>query len=430
MQKALENRGIYFPRGTAAEDGEIIVWKDLKRGGASMRNIQLNRLVSALSLALDLAEYKGMGHGRRIAYTALRLGKALGIEGDRLKDIYFAALFHDIGITDPEALNAKDEEKYKKHPAVGEGIVRKFHIGKDAGSFILHHHENYDGTGCKGVKGEDIPLEANIIRFADQFDAIYYYGKAKFSDDRDKVEKWARENRGKVFAPVIVDAFLDFARSEKFWLDYSSTHLNEILQAMEPGGEETISGNDLEEICRSFALIIDSKSKYTYRHSTGVACLAKMAGKQCGWDGEKVKKMEIAGYLHDLGRLAIPNSIIDKKNKLTLKEFNEVKVHSYYTKTILSFIPKFEEIKEWAANHHETLDGEGYPEMLTGKDLGLEDRIMAACDIYQALTEERPYRPALNIEDALGILHDYAEKGKLCPRAVELVKEAVYSWSC
>ena len=123
------------------------------------------------------------------------------------------------------------------------------------------------------------------------------------------------------------------------------------------------------------------------------------------------QKMYLAGALHDIGKVAIGNEILEKPEKLTDEEFKTMKHHAVYTYYILSGIDDFEEIRDWAALHHEKLNGKGYPFGKTADELNEQERIMACIDIYQALTEDRPYKKGLSHEKACDILDDMEQKG-------------------
>ena len=134
-------------------------------------------------------------------------------------------------------------------------------------------------------------------------------------------------------------------------------------------------------------------------------------------------KMEIAGNLHDVGKLRVPNEILEKPGKLTDEEFNKVKEHPYYTRLILMDVEGFEEIADWAGFHHEKLNGRGYPFHLDGGFLSLGSRIMTVADIFSAITEERPYRKPMSREQAMRVMWENVERGEICREIVKLLDE-------
>ena len=158
------------------------------------------------------------------------------------------------------------------------------------------------------------------------------------------------------------------------------------------------------------SLIVDYKSSFTSRHSIGVAEKASLLAKYMGYDSITVQKMYLAGALHDIGKMAVGNEILEKPDKLTDDEFSKMKNHAGYTYLILSEVNDFEEIRDWAAFHHEKLNGKGYPFGKTADELNEQERMMACVDIYQALTEDRPYKKGLSHEKTCDILDDMAQK--------------------
>ena len=144
-----------------------------------------------------------------------------------------------------------------------------------------------------------------------------------------------------------------------------------------------------------FAQIVDYKSPFTSTHSIGVAEDAERLSRYMGFDEETVQKMYLAGALHDIGKVAVGNEILEKPGRLTEDEFAVMKHHAAYTYYILSGVDDFDEIRDWAAFHHERLDGTGYPFGKTAAELNTQERMMACIDIYQALTESRPYKQGM-----------------------------------
>jgi len=149
---------------------------------------------------------------------------------------------------------------------------------------------------------------------------------------------------------------------------------------------------DLLSLGEVFASIIDGKSAFTHRHSRLVSGVAGLLAGQMGYSRYRCDMMLLAGLMHDLGKLTIPENILEKPGTLDGSEYNLIKQHTYYTYKILGMIRGFEEIRDWAAFHHEKLDGNGYPFHLKHGQISHGSRIMAVADIYSALVEDRPYR--------------------------------------
>jgi len=376
--------------------------------------INVNEILSAFSLALDVAENKTFEHAQRTAYIALRVAGELGVPGDHLKDIYAAALLHDIGMVNALADVHADQSLVVKHCVAGKDIVKSLPLSPAVSEYIWWHHANWDGSGSFERKGHEIPTGAQIVYLADQLELRLKTLK-NLNTERHLIIDYVKSASGTNYCPDIVEAFLKVQEKEVFWLDYNHYNLKDVLSQIEPSNKTKINIDGLEDIAITFAKIIDNKSPFTHNHSQGVSLLLTRLSEDYRFDEETKKMLKLAGLLHDLGKLAIPNEILEKPGKLTPDEFQVIKSHPYYTKLILSKIKEFKHIKEWAGNHHETLDGKGYPEGLGKEQLSLQDQMIAICDIYQSLTEERPYRKPLAQSRVFEIIEELVRKGKICP---------------
>ncbi len=180
----------------------------------------------------------------------------------------------------------------------------------------------------------------------------------------------------------------------------------------------------LDLTARAFARIIDAKSPFTYRYSERVADTAVMMAEHMEFPAPAVRDQRRAGLLHDIGKLGVSNRILDKPGPLTPKEHARIKKHPGLTYEVLMRVPPFRTIAEVAASHHEKLDGTGYHRGMTGEDLDLPSRILAVTDIFDALSQGRPYRPAMPMERVLGLLKEESGE-KLCPRCVGALDDLV-----
>ncbi|MCH3965998.1 MAG: HD domain-containing protein [Clostridium sp.] len=412
--------------------------------------ISMDKIIRAMSIALDLAQMSSRGsnyntpiiekitninysnhrfmhHSQRTTYIALKIAEQLNLSEDRKKYIYVVSLLHDIG-----ASNCLDESHssslfIKKHCITGANIISTFPKFKGIDRIILYHHENFDGSGAIGLKGDSIPIESQIIRVSDITELLYKEDENVFKQ-REYIRNWIKRKSGIIFSKEIADAFLDISSKDIFWFDMENiSFMDIILDKVRPKLNIYFDLNEFAIIAGIFANIIDDKSKFTATHSKGIAELAYLVSIHIGYDREKCSKMRIAGLLHDIGKLAIPISILDKEGALTPEEFEIIKSHVYYTRIILDRIEDIPDISTWASNHHEKLNGKGYPEGLTAKDLSEESRILAVCDIYQALTEDRPYRIGMERGKAFSIMDDMVKGGFICGRAFGNLKCALNS---
>lgn len=216
------------------------------------------------------------------------------------------------------------------------------------------------------------------------------------------------------------DAFLR-AFSEQHFCSLGGRGLEERLWSKVPRIKQQLDFAQVKALAKFFAKIVDYKSPFTSTHSLGVADDAECLARFMGFDEDTAQKMYLAGALHDIGKVAIGNEILEKPGRLTDSEYAEMKHHAAYTYYVLSEVQDFAELRDWAAFHHEHLDGTGYPFGKNESELNTQERIMACVDIYQALTENRPYKAGMFHEKACSILLDMAEKGWLDRAIVEQV---------
>ncbi len=193
-----------------------------------------------------------------------------------------------------------------------------------------------------------------------------------------------------------------------FWELLSDDNIENSLKAETPLYEQNMDIDEILRIMNVFSKIIDSKSQFTQKHSDGLAQKIYKMCEKYNYEHNEKMKLVIAGKLHDIGKLAIPIQILDKPKKLDDEEISIMKKHSYYTDRCLSNINGFEDIARWASNHHEKLNGTGYPKGLKADELDFNSRLVACLDIYQALTEERPYKKSFSHKEAIGILESMA----------------------
>jgi HD-GYP domain-containing protein (c-di-GMP phosphodiesterase class II) len=226
-----------------------------------------------------------------------------------------------------------------------------------------------------------------------------------------------------MFSPELVDVFRRVASREYFWLDLSSPSIQTILsQRLRSAHIGTVS-KDMLGFSELFSRIIDFKSPFTATHSSGVAASAEFLAQKAEFTQRECTAMRIAGYMHDLGKLAVPVEILDKPAHLSRNEYNVVRHHTFYTYRILEPIAPLQTINAWAAFHHERLDGSGYPFHLKEKDLPLGSQVMAVADVFTALTEDRPYRKGMKRSGAMKILDDMRSSAALNGDIVAMLRK-------
>lgn len=378
-------------------------------------------LVAACSYALDCVEtelvHVTSRHAKRVAYMSVCVAEQLGICGKDLQDLAVYALLHDNALTQyiQEELHSnltdmKEMPRIGVHCSIGEENIQGFPFHTDVKNVILYHHENADGSGPFGKKSEEVPLFSRIIHLCDLLDQACCR-KAFTTETWEWAKDVLQRIRGTMVDEECAEA-LERIFSEEYFLSLGGNFEASLWNKV-PRQKQELDFSQIKKLAGFFAKIVDYKSPFTSTHSIGVAERAEKLSRYMGFDEETVQKMYLAGALHDIGKVAVGNEILEKPDRLTDAEFAVMKHHAAYTYNILSEIDNFEEIRDFAAFHHERLDGTGYPFGKDASELNVQERMMACIDIYQALTESRPYKKGMSHERACEILKNMADKGWL-----------------
>lgn len=385
-------------------------------------NFNVNELLSALSFTLDYVEQDLVSnvtnHGRRVAYIAARIGAKLKLSDEDLFDLISYSLLHDNGVIKSliqiqGTKNYTKAELSKQHCVEGEKNIQFFPFFAAVPNVILYHHECYDGSGFFAMAGNDIPLYSRIIALADRI--AIDYAELKTPNDIIHSIQYSKHR----FDPELKNIVYELSRNTEFWLNMDDIFVSDALNKLVPSVDREFNYRNMRTVSQIFSNIIDDKSPFTGSHSRGISEKTGILCKYYGYDDETYWKMRIAADLHDLGKIMVPNEILDKRGSLNQYEIRVVQGHTFYTRKALEMITGFEEIADWAANHHEKLNGKGYPYGLDKSRLDFNSRLLACVDIYQALTEKRPYRKALSHNQAVGILRNMANQGLIDAAIVE-----------
>jgi HD-GYP domain-containing protein (c-di-GMP phosphodiesterase class II) len=361
-------------------------------------------------------------HHMEVAYLAYRLAEELGMTEDEKHDLAIAGALHDIGafsLKDRLDLLEFEDSEPGKHSLAGYLLLKDFEPFSRIAGMIKHHHVPWnDGEGAI-EDGEPVPQGSHILHLADRV-AIKISKEQSILSQVLSIDEAIEESRDVIFVPEFVDAMLRLSNRDYIWLEATSDSKESILRrsianrAGELGTEELLGFSRL--ICR----LIDFKSEFTATHSSGVAATAVVLAELAGFSAEERRLMEIAAYLHDLGKLAIPSEILEKPDKLSEDEWYVMRSHVYYTYQILEPIEILRGISSWSSLHQERLGGTGYPFGYRGDELPLGSRIMAVADVFTALTEDRPYRKGVGKEEAVRLLNTMDDNGELDSNLVNM----------
>jgi HD-GYP domain-containing protein (c-di-GMP phosphodiesterase class II) len=432
-------------------------------------DIRVADLICSISLATDLGSGQPLEHALRTCVLAQRAGDALGISATERRELYYVSLLRFLGCTSGAAEDAaftggSELDFYagfapvlmggstamatwlvrhlgEGHPALirarlvlaalrdtdgldrslaehceaGQRLGRRMGMEEGVVAALGMAFERMDGTGYPNrVPGDRIPASVRISLVARDVELLDRAGGWQLV--RDTLTKRA----GRAYDPHVVDAFLDAGpdwiaetRSESAW--------ESALEA-EPFPRSTVPDSGLDEVLASFADFVDLKSPYLYGHSSGVAQIAADAGAVMGLDDGACHRIRRAALVHDLGRVGISNAVWDRPGPLSTADWERVRLHAYYTERILVRCSLWEGLRP-ACSHHERLDGSGYQRGMTASLLSPEERLLAAADVYQAMTQNRPHRPALSPSQAFAELSEEAGAGRLDTRAVRAIAE-------
>jgi putative nucleotidyltransferase with HDIG domain len=425
-------------------------------------SISLSEILSALSFALDLTEGAVLGHALRSCLLGMRIAAEAKLPPEQSSSLYFALLLKDAGcgrnadrmsqLTGDNDFSVNLEDWTKSHssdlptfkftwksalsdaaPATraarilqfdlphfdknaelpglrsdrGSAIFGKLGIGPSAAQAVRSLNEHWDGNGYpNSLKGEQIPLLARICAVAQHLDVV---------SSKHGIEKaivMLEERSGTWFDPELVRIAVSLHRRGTLWARCTATDSqDDTRQAVldfDAGKKHRLDANQIDQICEAFADVVDAKSHFTFSHSVGVAEVAFGIAKAMGLPLDRIQLVRRAALLHDIGKLSVSNAILNKTGELSAQEWNAVHRHPTMTRRILGRVASFQEMAVIAGEHHEKLDGSGYPNRLIAPDLSLESRIIAVADVYGALSEERPYRAALEFDDIVPIMAELA----------------------
>ncbi|MCF7964577.1 MAG: HD domain-containing protein [Methylobacter tundripaludum] len=394
-----------------------------------LQHIDIHNAITALTCSLDLVGVDEIRHGKRVAVMARAIAEHLNWPESECLSILYSGMLHDCGVSriheHRRITETLEWEGAEDHCIRGADYLSACQPLAHLSTEIRYHHTRWEKL-LETPIDDRLRLRANLLFLADRVDVL----QAPFLDsglimiEYPGIIARIKMLSGILFAPELVDAFVEIADVEAFWLAMEHEYLDEDLRRIGSHTPKTLLGIPaLKELARLFSRVVDAKSPYTDEHSQRVAQIARQLAMDFGIGGYELEQVEIAGLLHDIGKLRVSEDIIDKPGSLTPEERATMHRHSYDTFRILQRVFEDSKIPVWAGFHHETLIGDGYPFKNGNKELDLECRIITVADIFQALAQERPYRRTMTLEYILNDLQSRVEDGHLDAKVVAKLAE-------
>ncbi len=447
-----------------------------------MSTIRVAEVLAALSLTTDLASGVPFEKGLATCAVSTAFAGALGLDTDDRRAVFHTALLRAVGCTAYAPENAAffvDDTAFQSalkvidpgDPAVFGAQMARFgawagpeqqpvlaqrfldivateavqatgascevsralgpRLGLPAAAVdaLDHVWERWDGLGMPGVcSGERLPLVARIVHVGEQ--AAWAYAQS----GRPGAMAEVRRRSGGHLDPDLAARFVADADAVLAGLEVPD--LLAAVVAAEPGHPTTVGPEGLATLCETLAIVVDLKGRYLLGHSAHVATLADAAAGLSGVDPPGRTELRAAALLHDLGRAGVASSIWDRPGPLGAADWERVRLHAYWTGRMLDRCPALRPLAGVAGAHHERLDGHGYHRGAAAGELSRTARLLAAADVFAAVTEDRPHRPALTAADAARLVVAEAAAGRLDHDACAAVVEAAglprprKAWPC
>ena len=367
-------------------------------------------LLEALTSVMGSAKGYLRDHGPMVAMLSSQLGREMGLSKTQCSELFFAAILSDMGMVGlaedawenptPE-LSMDVRERVQRHPQRSEERVRGVPHLQDLAPLLRHHHEWWDGSGYPdGLSEQEIPPGARILRLADTVSALAEKRPHRGALGPEAIGEVVQTGLGREFAPEVGECYLALCRSGAIPRFDRESYRHTVLRAAESLLPEEVSPLSTSQLLTIIANLIDAKDPYTAGHSRRVAILAVAVAEQLELDAHTRSALWAGGYLHDLGKLAVPLRVLAKSGRLTNEEFEYIRAHPSDGASILEGIPTLQHLTTGVRYHHERWDGSGYPEGLSGERIPLVAQIMAVCDAYDAMTSTRAYRDSRDLADA------------------------------
>ncbi|ELB2050756.1 hydrolase [Vibrio parahaemolyticus] len=395
--------------------------------------VDLKQALIWVARALDYVGVDDTHHSHRVAYIAYQCALALSWDLKKAEFCYFAGMIHDCGVSETQEhkmlLDELIPQDAKAHCLRGYQTLKQCRLLSQFAVPVLYHHTHWDELQHLDLPEFEKDVAA-LLYLSDRLDFMRARYVMNCHCDivtlhEELIAECVLANAGTLFNPVMCKAMVKLIMTDGFWFAMESENIETIGLNFKSIDwlQKQLTIWDMNSLGLFLARIVDAKSPFTYQHSQKVAELSRYLAGKLGLDEHDQEMLFIAGLVHDIGKLKTPDEILHKEGALSKQEYTRIKRHTIDTQLALHKVFPNAKIAEWASNHHERLDGSGYPYHKTAEELDIPSRIIAVADVFQALSQDRPYRGRMSQTQIAEIMDDLIEQNKLCAHVYEVLEQ-------
>ncbi|EDM60922.1 hdig domain protein [Vibrio parahaemolyticus AQ3810] len=395
--------------------------------------VDLKQALIWVARALDYVGVDDTHHSHRVAYIAYQCALALNWDLKKAEFCYFAGMIHDCGVSETQEhkmlLDELIPQDAKAHCLRGYQTLKQCRLLSQFAVPVLYHHTHWDELQHLDLPEFEKDVAA-LLYLSDRLDFMRARYVMNCHCDivtlhEELIAECVLANAGTLFNPVMCEAMVKLIMTDGFWFAMESENIETIGLNFKSIDwlQKQLTIWDMNSLGLFLARIVDAKSPFTYQHSQKVAELSRYLAGKLGLDEHDQEMLFIAGLVHDIGKLNTPDEILHKEGALSKQEYTRIKRHTIDTQLALHKVFPNAKIAEWASNHHERLDGSGYPYHKTAEELDIPSRIIAVADVFQALSQDRPYRGRMSQTQIAEIMDDLIEQNKLCAHVYEVLEQ-------
>ncbi|HHC6483462.1 TPA: HD domain-containing phosphohydrolase [Vibrio parahaemolyticus] len=395
--------------------------------------VDLKQALIWVARALDYVGVDDTHHSHRVAYIAYQCALALNWDLKKAEFCYFAGMIHDCGVSETQEhkmlLDELIPQDAKAHCLRGYQTLKQCRLLSQFAVPVLYHHTHWDELQHLDLPEFEKDVAA-LLYLSDRLDFMRARYVMNCHCDivtlhEELIAECVLANAGTLFNPAMCEAMVKLIMTDGFWFAMESENIETIGLNFKSIDwlQKQLTILDMNSLGLFLARIVDAKSPFTYQHSQKVAELSRYLAGKLGLDEHDQEMLFIAGLVHDIGKLKTPDEILHKEGALSKQEYTRIKRHTIDTQLALHKVFPNAKIAEWASNHHERLDGSGYPYHKTAEELDIPSRIIAVADVFQALSQDRPYRGRMSQTQIAEIMDDLIEQNKLCAHVYEVLEQ-------